>query len=78
VLVLVSSALLYRSDIAYGASLSSQVVQVAEEVLVVVELLQVNVLLLLDDAILIEAVVILGNLVGILARGWYFDGAGPV
>lgn len=45
----------------------------AEEVLIVAELLEVDVLLLQASAV--EGVVVLGDLVGVLARSWHLDGA---
>ena len=53
---------------------NSQVVQGLSEVAIVVQLLQVNVVGLLDDAVAVKAVVILCDLVSILTRGWHFDG----
>lgn len=57
---------------------SSQVVKIAKEVLVVVQLSQVNVLLLLDGAMAVKAVVIFCDLVSILARSRNLDRARPV
>jgi hypothetical protein len=52
---------------------SSQVVKIAEEFLVIVQLSKVNLLLLLDRAMTVEAVVIFSDLVSILARSWNLD-----
>ena len=52
---------------------SSQVVEAAQEVLVIVQLLQVNVLLLLDGTMVVEAVMILCDFVSILAWSWDLD-----
>ena len=45
----------------------------AEEVLIVAELLEVDVLLLQASAV--EGVVVLGDLVSVLARSWHLDRA---
>ena len=45
----------------------------AEEVLIVAELRKVDVLLLQASAV--EGVVVLGDLVGVLARSWHLDRA---
>ena len=50
----------------------SQIVEVSTEIRVVVQLLEVDFLLLLDEAV-VEAVVIFSNFVGVLARGRYLD-----
>ena len=59
-----------------SASSSSQVVHVAEEVLVVVESLEVNVLGL--DSSTVEKIVEFSDLVSVLARSWNLDRSGPV
>lgn len=69
------SLLLYNSD---WRSTSSQVVEFISEGLIVVELLHVTrieVVGLFDDAMAVETVVVLCNLVSILAWSWHFDGA---
>jgi len=56
----------------------SQVVEVGEEALIVVELSQVYILLLLDHSMAVETVMVLSDFVGILTWSWNFDGTWPV
>jgi len=54
-------------------STSSQVVHVAEEVLVVAQSLEVNFVAL--DVSTVEAVMELSDLMSVLARSWHLDGS---